>query len=120
MAAAKPVLQPGELARLAAEYLRASEEIKQWEAFKKSVSLRLTELHNAGLIKTKFLELGHNFALQNGRTTVKFDSTAKGCIDNLKQELFEQGHGAEEIGSPFWVAKPAAAGTPAGKTSANG
>jgi hypothetical protein len=95
---------------LAALYLRAQAEIKNWEAYKKSITTQMSALHAAGKLPTKFNAAGYGFTLQDGKRSVKLDTIGKGRQAALQAELFAEGHATESFGDPFWVAREIKAG----------
>ena len=113
-AAAQPAAQPAAPAapapqptveELAALYLRAQAELKNWEAYKKSITAQMSALHSAGKLPTKFNAAGYGFTLQDGKRSMKLDTIGKGHVANLQAQLLKDGHATETFGDPFWVAR---------------
>jgi hypothetical protein len=92
---------------LAAELIRANVEAKRWADYKASIAARLTALHQAGTAPTKFSAFGHSIAVQQGRSTTRYDASGKEQIDDLKAELLQNGHATIQQGDPFWVVREA-------------
>jgi hypothetical protein len=88
---------------LAEDLLKANAEMEKWKAFKESVTTKLTELHSAGQIPTKFTANGHTFTLQSGRRTVELDAEGKEQLNSYRASLEAEGHGTAKTGDSFWV-----------------
>jgi len=92
-----------EIAKLTTDYLRAAEEIKRWEEYKRSITTRMTALHAAGKLATKFPQHGYTFSLVDGRRSITPDTIGKGQLEALKLDLLAQGHATESFGAPYWT-----------------
>ena len=99
-----PAPEPS-LEQLTANLLQANAEAKRWKDYKDSITARLSALHAAGQIPTKFDAHGHTFALQAGKRSIRVDTIGKGQQAALLDQLMAQGHATEAFGDPFWVAK---------------
>ena len=93
------------LEQLTANLLQANAEAKRWKDYKDSITARLSALHAAGQIPTKFDAHGHTFALQAGKRSIRVDTIGKGQQAALLDQLMAQGHATEAFGDPFWLAR---------------
>lgn len=91
------------LESVAADLAYATAQLEAWKTLREEAVAKLQLLHAAGDAPTKFTSHGYNFGLQTGRTSTTFDAHGKAAIDDLKQQLIDQGHCTTTIGQPYWM-----------------
>ena len=85
----------------------ASYNKKRWEEIEKELKGSLTDLHDAGVVPTKFEAAGCKVALQAGRRTLVLTPAGKDAVADLQSRLVVAGEGEYRVGDGFWVLKPA-------------
>lgn len=85
--------------------VEASDAVKAWTERLERLKARLHDLHEEGLIGSKFDYHKHKFNLQEGRKTDSLDDFAKEFLAEKKKALKAQGHITQKTGNPFWSIK---------------
>ena len=94
--------------KLVEQIAEASFNKKRWEEIEKELKASLTDLHNNGLVPTKFESAGCNVTLQAGRRTLVLTPAGKDAVSDLQRRLVVAGEGEYREGDAFWVLKSSA------------
>jgi len=101
---------------LVAKIAEAQYNKNRWNEIEKERKATLTDLHDQGVVATKFTAAGCKVSLQAGRRSLVLTEAGKAAVTDLQTRLVVAGEGEYRVGEAFWVLKTDAApvGAPRG------
>jgi hypothetical protein len=90
---------------LVGKICEASFNKNRWAEIEAELKATLTDLHDQGVVPTKFTAAGAKVSLQAGRRSLVLTDAGKAAVTDLQTRLVISGEGEYRVGNAFWVLK---------------